>query len=159
MVCLRVPSASRSADLSSLTSVKTLGTEWDFSIFVSFLLSQVGVAEWFTTLSCVWHARLWVWIPTNACGYMICKYMDWKGLVAIMTSVQSVSVVIEVNLRITTGEKAWKQGIHPGFNTLGRCHQKSKTEVSVAPQKGPVSTKNFEKVSYCSLNYGYQSQQ
>ena len=27
------------------------------------------------------------------------------------------------------------QGIHPGFETQGRCQQKSKTGVSVAPQK------------------------
>ena len=45
-------------------------------------------------------------------------------------------VTPEVNLRIiTTGEKACKQGIHPGIETQRRRHQESKTEVSVAPQK------------------------
>ena len=35
------------------------------------------------------------------------------------------------------------QGIHPGFETQGRCHQKSIAGVSVAPQKGFMSSKNF----------------
>ena len=33
--------------------------------------------------------------------------------------------------------------MHPGFETQGRRHQKSKTGISVAPQKGHVSFKNF----------------
>ena len=33
--------------------------------------------------------------------------------------------------------------IHPGFENQGRCHQKSKTGVPVAPQKGVVSSNNF----------------
>ena len=33
--------------------------------------------------------------------------------------------------------------LHPGFETQGRRYQKSKTGVSVAPQKGHVSSKNF----------------
>ena len=37
------------------------------------------------------------------------------------------------------------EGIHPGFETQGRRHQKSKTGVSVAPQKGLVSYKIFLK--------------
>ena len=44
-----------------------------------------------------------------------------------------------------TGENARMQGIHPGFETWGRCHQKSKTKVSVAPEKGLMSYKNFKK--------------
>ena len=35
------------------------------------------------------------------------------------------------------------QGIHPGFEPQGRCHQKSKTGVSVVSQKGLMSSKNF----------------
>ena len=37
------------------------------------------------------------------------------------------------------------QGIHPGFETQSRCHQKSKTVVSVTPQKGLMSSKFFFK--------------
>ena len=47
--------------------------------------------------------------------------------------------------KIITGDKARKRGIHPGFETQGRRHKKSKTGVSVAPQKGLMSSKNFFK--------------
>ena len=52
-----------------------------------------------------------------------------------------------LNLRhpLCGGEEARKRGIHPDFETQGRRHQKSKTGVSVAPQKGLVSSKNFKK--------------
>ena len=36
-------------------------------------------------------------------------------------------------------ENIVSQGIGPGFETQGRCHQKSKTGLSVAPQKGLIS--------------------
>ena len=39
--------------------------------------------------------------------------------------------------------KHTSKGIHPGFETQGRRHQKSKIGVSVALQKGLVSYKNF----------------
>ena len=39
------------------------------------------------------------------------------------------------------------EGIHSGFETQGKCHQKSKTGVSMAPQKGLVSYKKiFKKI-------------
>ena len=38
------------------------------------------------------------------------------------------------------------QGIHPDFETQGRHYQKSKTGVSVAPQKGHMSSNFFKKV-------------
>ena len=43
-----------------------------------------------------------------------------------------------------TSEKAHK-GIHPGFETQGRCYQKSKTGVSVASRKVLVSSKDLNK--------------
>ena len=48
----------------------------------------------------------------------------------------------EVNLRITQVRKHAK-GLHSGFESKGRCHQKSKTGVSVAPQTGLMSSKKF----------------
>ena len=58
---------------------------------------------------------------------------------------RSAGATPEVNLSnpLHAGEKARMQGIHPGFETQGRHHQKSKTGVSVAPQKGLVSSKKF----------------
>ena len=41
------------------------------------------------------------------------------------------------------GEEARKWGIYPGFETQSRCHQKSKTGVSVAPRKGLMSSRYF----------------
>ena len=40
-------------------------------------------------------------------------------------------------------KKAYKRQIHPGFQTHGRRHQMSETEVSVAPQKGHMSSKKL----------------
>ena len=44
----------------------------------------------------------------------------------MLTSIQSAGVAPEVNLRITQVRKQAKE-IHPGLETKGRCHQKSKT--------------------------------
>ena len=37
------------------------------------------------------------------------------------------------------------KAVYYGFETQGRCHQKSKPGVSVAPQKGLISTKNLKR--------------
>ena len=61
----------------------------------------------------------------------------------MLAAKRSAGVALEVNLRnpLHPGEKACKQGIHPGFKTQGRRHQKSKTGVWVTPQKGLMSSK------------------
>ena len=69
---------------------------------------------------------------TNGCGY-ICDYVDQKGLAAILTSIQSAGVAPEVNLRITQARK-YAKWIHLDFETQVRCHQKSKTGVSMNPR-------------------------
>ena len=55
----------------------------------------------------------------------------------------SAGVTVGVNIRnpLCTDEKVCKQGIHPGFDIQGRYHQKSKTEVQVAPQKALTFSK------------------
>ena len=40
-----------------------------------------------------------------------------------------------------------RKGIHPGFETQGRLHQKSKTGVSMAPRKRLVSFNFFFKLT------------
>ena len=52
-------------------------------------------------------------------------------------SLQSAGVAPRVNEKSEdhTGEKARKQGIHPGFKAQGRRHQKCKIGVSLTPQK------------------------
>ena len=65
----------------------------------------------------------------------------------MLAAKRSAGVTPEVNLRnpLCIGEEAHKRGIHPGFETQGRRHQKYKTRVSVTPQKGLMSSKNFKK--------------
>ena len=53
-----------------------------------------------------------------------------------------------VNCILQAGEKGHKWGIQPGFETQGRRHQKSKTGVSVAPQKELVTSTQFLKKEY-----------
>ena len=58
---------------------------------------------------------------------------------------RSAGVAPEVNLRnpLCTGQTAHKQGIHSGFETQGKCHQKSLTGVSVALEKRTCFLQNF----------------
>ena len=56
---------------------------------------------------------------------------------------RSAGVALEMNLRNPShvGQEARKQGIHPGFGNQGRGQQKYETGVSVAPEKGLMSSK------------------
>ena len=55
--------------------------------------------------------------------------MNQKDSATMLTTKRSADVAPVVNLRnlLNTGEKTCKQEIHPGFETQGRCHQKSET--------------------------------
>ena len=48
-------------------------------------------------------------------------------------------------IRCVQARKHASEGIHPGFETQGRCHQKSKTGVSVALQKRTCVLQIFKK--------------
>ena len=52
----------------------------------------------------------------------------------------------EMNVRnpLHAGVEAYKWGIHSGFETTGRLHQKSKAGVSEAPQRGLMYFKNVD---------------
>ena len=67
----------------------------------------------------------------------------------MLAAKRSAGVAPEVNRwnLLHAGNEARKQEIHPGFETLDRRHQKSKTGVSVAPQKGLMSSKKILKKS------------
>ena len=60
---------------------------------------------------------------------------------AMLAAKRSAGVAPEVNLCMPPPSA--NQAAHSGFETQRRRHQKSKTGVSVAPQKGLVSAKNF----------------
>ena len=72
-------------------------------------------------------------------------YVDQKGLVPMLAINRPAGVALEVNLRNTlhVDDKACKQVIHPSFEVQSRHRQKSKTGVSVAPQTGLMSSKDF----------------
>ena len=95
--------------------------------------------------------------PTNACIY-VCKYADKKPSSATMLGTKrSAGVTQEVNLRnpLHTGDKACKRGNYPDFETQSRHHQKSKTGVSVAPQKRTDALQKIKKQVFLSqaLNF------
>ena len=93
------------------------------------------------------QARSWVRTPTNACGYMVCKYVDRKCSAAMLVVKRSAGVAPEVNLRnsLHAGKKAHKPLFHPGFETQGRHHHTSKIRVSMIPQKGLMFSINLKK--------------
>ena len=80
---------------------------------------------------------------SSRCGQMVCNTVlgTWMVmgsspkpppmLVDTLSSFKSASITPLVNLRIT--QTACMQRIHPGFETQGRRHQKSKSGVSVSP--------------------------
>ena len=61
----------------------------------------------------------------------------------MLAAKRSAGVAQQMNLRdlLCTGNKARKQGIHPGLETQGRHHQKFKTGVPATLQKGFMSSK------------------
>ena len=97
-------------------------------------LNRVGVVEWWRELCCGMFSRSWVWTPTNACGYMIDKYVDQNGLIAMLATNRSAGVAPEVNLRnpLHTGDKTYKGDVI-----------RSPKQGYQAPQKGLVSYKFF----------------
>ena len=85
----------------------------------------------------------------SSCSFKIpvYKYVDEKGSAAMLAIKRSSGVVPEMNLRnpLHAGDTAQQWEINPGFETEGICDQKSKTGVSVAPQKDFVSNNFFSK--------------
>ena len=79
------------------------------------------------------------------------RYVEEKGsavmLVAMLAANRSAGVTPEVNLRKCIKHMpppSVNKGAHSVFETQRRCHQKSKREVSMAPQKGLMSSKNLK---------------
>ena len=71
-----------------------------------------------------------------------------KQLTIMLAAKRSAGVAPEVKLREHISRMpppSANKASHSGFETQRRHHQKSKTGVSVAPQKGLMSSKNLEK--------------
>ena len=75
----------------------------------------------------------------------------------ILATKRLAGVALEMNLRehiSHTPLPSVNKAAHSGFETWRRCHQKSKTGVSVAPQKGFTSGKILKKKVV--VNEGYK---
>ena len=74
------------------------------------------------------------------------KYVEENGLSVMLVTKRLAGVTPEVNLRECATHRpvsSANKGTHSGFETLMRHHQKSKTGVSVTPEKGLMSSNNF----------------
>ena len=90
---------------------------------------------------------------TRAPPMRVHKYVDRNGSAAMLATKRSAGVTPEVNLRecVTyTPLQSANKAAHSGFETQRRRHQKSKTGVSVAPQKGLMFFKHFKKSLNCN---------
>ena len=107
-------------------------------------LSRAGVAEWFTASCLLPVARMVVGSspepPPVLADMSASTWVEKAWLPYWPLYSQQVS-----HQRWIWGSHKWEstQWTHPGFETQGRHHQKSKTGVSVAPQKGLMSSKNY----------------
>ena len=74
------------------------------------------------------------------------RYVEENASATMLAAKRSAGVAPEMNLRehITCMPLPNANGAaHSGFETQRRHHQKSKTGVSMAPQKGLMSSKNL----------------
>ena len=72
------------------------------------------------------------------------RYVEEIGSAAILAATRLAGVTPEVNLRECETHMplpSVNKAAHTGFETQRRRHQKSKTGVSVSPQKGLMSSK------------------
>ena len=79
-----------------------------------------------------------------------CKYVEEIGLAAMLAAKRLAGVAPEVNLGecVTHMPSPSRNKVaHSGFETQRRCHQKSKTGVSVAQQKKTYVLQIFFKKS------------
>ena len=81
---------------------------------------------------------------SHYCNHFMCE-STWLSSVTMLDIKMSADVAPQMNMGnpLHAGKEAHKQEIHPGFETKDRCHQKSKTEVSMTPQKGLLSSRFF----------------
>ena len=103
----------------------------------------VTVAEWLACLTDMWEVS---W--SNPASYLCWNMHVGKQLAAMLAIKRLAGVTPDVNLKeylSCTPLPSVNKAIHSSFETQGRHHQESKTGVSVAPQKGIMSSKIFLK--------------
>ena len=75
------------------------------------------------------------------------RYVEENGSAAMLATKRSAGVTPEVNLRENITHMpppSVNKAVHFGFETQRNPHQKSKTGVKVAPQKGLMSSDNLK---------------
>ena len=95
-------------------------------------------------LNSSWHCALLGSNPTNACERTICKYINPK---VWLTFIQLAGTAPEANLRTTQMRKHTRDPIW--LWNPEETHQKSKTGVSVVPQKDlcpPINIKKYQTI-------------
>ena len=105
-----------------------------FYMFQVRIWCLVGVAEWFTA-PCVWHRRSWVQAPNlHQC---LRTHLQVRGSKRLGCHAD-LYTISRCHTRGESDESVVHRwgSMQAGFETQGRCHQKSKIGVSVAAQKG-----------------------
>ena len=67
------------------------------------------------------------------------RYMEENSLAVMVATNGLTGVTPDMNLKVCMSPPSTNKATHAGFETKRRCHQKSKTGVSVAPQQGLMS--------------------
>ena len=84
-------------------------------------------SDWMVYIAVRWQRCLCIQNLTNACGHLISCLTCWSWYSQYTKSHQK-------GIWGKARRQESRQGIHSGFETWDRCHQKSKTGVSVVPQ-------------------------
>ena len=103
---------------------------------------------------CVRRGWLWVRAPNlHQCLWTLLQVCESKRL-GCHADLYTVSRCCTRGESEDHTSKKVCKGIHPGFETQGRHHQKSKTGVSVAPRRGLMSSKFFfKKLPFLDINH------
>ena len=126
-------------------------------------ISSSRMPSWSITVR-QWHDRSWFGAPPM----LVHKYVDENGLAALLAAKRSASVTPEMSHRECTScmpPPSANQAVHSGFESQRRHCQKSKTGVSVAPQRTCVHQKFKIKndaqylchINFYTLNYDHHT--
>ena len=106
--------------------------------------SSVGRASTWSHTVRQWHDRS----GSQARSMPDCRYKEGNSSAVILVTKRLAGVAPQGNFKecvTCMPPPSANEVAHSGFETQKRHHQKSKTGVSVAPQKWPMSFKNFKK--------------
>ena len=127
-------------DVNGLSLLRKLVLNPLFKYIVNSWASIAQLVDW-------WHNRS----QSQTLPMPAHRYVEENSLATILVAKRSAGATLEMNLRewVThTLPPSANKAVYSGFETQNRCHQKSKTGVSVTPQKGLMSCKrNLKKTT------------